>query len=268
MLASRSPQRRAVLEQLGIPFTVTVPDVEELTEGQPEQLVIENALRKARAVAGERVLGVDTAVVLEGAVFGKPRDERQARAFLSRLAGTTHQVWSGLALIETGEASTAAAVTSVRLRALEQQELDWYLASGEWRGRAGGYAIQGRGAALVERIEGDYTNVVGLPVAQLVRIAPRLLEPAVVASDRTISRAIDDLLDQGEEGSTICPSQVARALGGECWRELMPRVREVAIARAEANELALVLGGERVDARNPRGPIRLARPQPRPPPAG
>ena len=155
---------------------VAVPDVEELTEGQPEQLVTENALRKARAVEGDWVLGADTAVVQEGSIFGKPRDEDEARAFLCRLAGATHQVWSGLALVEAGEASTAAAVTSVRFRALERPELDWYLASGEWHARAGGYAIQGRGAALVEGIEGDYTNVVGLPVAQLVRLAPRLLE--------------------------------------------------------------------------------------------
>ena len=266
VLASSSPQRRAILEQLGIPFTVAVPGVEELTEGEPEQLVIENALRKARAVEGERVLGVDTAVVLEGNIFGKPRDEREARAFLSRLAGVTHQVWSGLALIEAGEASTAAAVTSVSFRTLEQPELDWYLASGEWRERAGGYAIQGRGAALVERIEGDYTNVVGLPVAQLVRIAPTLLEQELVTSDRKISQAIDDLLDQGQEGGTILPSQVARKLGGEYWRELMPRVREVAAERAEANELELRRGGERVDPRNPRGPVRLARPPPRSPP--
>ena len=222
----------------------------------------ENALRKARSVEGELVLGVDTVVVLGGSIFGKPRDEGEARAFLRRLAGATHEVWSGLALIEAGRERTGAAATRVRFRPLGQAQLDWYLASGEWRARAGGYAIQGRGAALVEWIEGDYTNVVGLPVVQLVRLAPGLLEPPVVTSDWAISRAIDDLLDQGPPGSTICPSQVARELGGESWRELMPRVREVATERAQANELEFRRGEERVDPRNSRGSIRLGRPRP------
>ena len=173
-LASRSPQRRAILEQLGISFEAATPDVEELTEGDPEALVTENALRKARAVSGARVLGVDTAVALEGRVLGKPGDEGEARSFLSALSGRTHQVWSGIALVEGPAQRTGAAVTSVSFRALTAADIDRSLAAGEWRGRAGGYAIQGRGAALVERIEGDYLNVVGLPVAELVRMAPDL----------------------------------------------------------------------------------------------
>jgi nucleoside triphosphate pyrophosphatase len=178
ILASRSPQRRAILEQLGVAFRVEAPDVEELTEGDPRRLVRENALRKARAVAarGERVLGADTAVVLDGRVFGKPRDAGEAETFLRRLSGRTHEVMSGIALREPdGAERSDVAVTRVRFRRLEAPALAWYLATEEWRERAGAYAIQGRGAALVEEIEGDYWNVVGLPVAALLRLVPDLL---------------------------------------------------------------------------------------------
>ena len=177
ILASGSPQRRAILEQLGIAFDVQVPDAEELAEGDPRQTVIENARRKTRAVsARDRVLGVDTAVVLDGRIFGKPRDADEAASFLLALSGRSHEVMSGIALREPdGSERTDVAVTRVRMRALEGALLDWYLATGEWAERAGGYAIQARGAALVEAIEGDYTNVVGLPVPALLRLAPELL---------------------------------------------------------------------------------------------
>jgi septum formation protein len=118
------------------------------------------------------VLGVDTAVVLDRRVFGKPADEAQAERFLGALSGRGHEVMSGIVLREGGEERGEVAVTRVRFRDLEQREIDWYLASGEWRERAGGYAIQGEGAALVEEIEGDYWNVVGLPVPALVRLVP------------------------------------------------------------------------------------------------
>jgi septum formation protein len=179
ILASRSPQRRAILEQLGVEFRVEAPEVEELTEGDPRRVVRENAMRKARAVqaGGEAVLGADTAVVLDGRIFGKPRDEAEAETFLRRLSGRTHEVMSGIALREPGGAERCdVAVTRVRFRRLEQPDLAWYLASGEWSERAGAYAIQGRGAALVEEIEGDYWNVVGLPVAALLRLMPGLVE--------------------------------------------------------------------------------------------
>jgi septum formation protein len=179
ILASRSPQRRAILEQLGVDFRVEAPEVEELVTGDPRRLVRENAFRKARAVASpqDRVLGADTAVVLDGHVFGKPGDEAEAETFLRRLSGRTHEVMSGIAVREPGGAERSdVAVTRVRFRRLEQRDLAWYLATGEWRERAGAYAIQGRGAALVEEIEGDYWNVVGLPVAALLRLVPGLLE--------------------------------------------------------------------------------------------
>jgi septum formation protein len=133
-------------------------------------VVVENARRKARAVEGERVLGCDTEVILDGEVFGKPGDEDQARAFLQRLSGRTHEVFGGIVLRQDGAERSACSVTRVHFRALEPDEIDGYVATGEWRGRAGGYAIQGKGAALVEGIEGDFWNVVGLPVPELVRM--------------------------------------------------------------------------------------------------
>ena len=175
VLASRSPQRRALLEQLGVEFRVEPAEVEELREGDPREVVLENALRKARAVEGDRVLGADTEVVLDGEVLGKPRDEGEAEAFLRRLSGREHEVMSGLALRTPDAELTDVAVTEVRFRPLSEREIAWYLATGEWRERAGGYAIQGRGAALVESIAGDYWNVVGLPLPALLRLLPDLL---------------------------------------------------------------------------------------------
>ena len=159
-----------------MPYRAEPADVEELREGEPRAAVVENALRKARAVAGERVLGVDTEVVLDGDLLGKPASEADAEAFLRRLAGRDHEVMSGIALIEDGRERTAVSVTRVRFRPLSERDVAWYLASGEWRDRAGGYAIQGRGAALVESIDGDYSNVVGLPIPALLALAPNLLD--------------------------------------------------------------------------------------------
>jgi septum formation protein len=177
ILASASPQRKAILEQLGVEFRVEAPAVEELVAGDPAEVVEQNALRKARARArpNERVLGADTAVVLDGEVFGKPGGAAEAETFLQRLSGREHEVMTGIVLVDAAGERSAVAVTRVRFRALDRFDLDWYLATGEWRDRAGGYAIQGRGAALVEWIEGDYWNVVGLPVAALLRLVPDLL---------------------------------------------------------------------------------------------
>jgi septum formation protein len=175
VLASRSPRRRAILEQLGVEFRVEPPEVDELTEGEPRELVRENALRKARAVEGERVLGVDTAVVLGGRALGKPRDAAEAEGFLRELSGREHEVMSGIALRDAAGERSDVAVTAVRFRQLDERTIDWYISRGEWGDAAGGYAIQGKGAALVEEIEGDYWNVVGLPVPTLLRLAPDLL---------------------------------------------------------------------------------------------
>jgi septum formation protein len=170
VLASASPQRKAILEQLGLDFEVRPSDVDELTEGEPRELVLQNALRKARAVEGERVLACDTEVNVDGQVLGKPADAAEAREMIERLSGRTHEVLGGLVLRCDREEHTAIASTLVTFRTLDPDEVDAYVQSGEWAGRAGGYAIQGRGAALVERIDGDFWNVVGLPVPELLRL--------------------------------------------------------------------------------------------------
>ena len=143
-------------------------DIEELTEGDPHVVALENARRKAAAVdgGGLPVLGVDTVVALDGRMYDKPADAEEARATLRALSGRTHTVISGIALGDR----ISLAETLVSFRDLDGY-VDWYVATGEWRDRAGGYAIQGRGAALVTRIEGDYLNVVGLPVAALLDLA-------------------------------------------------------------------------------------------------
>jgi len=175
LLASRSPQRRAILEQLAIPFEAVIPQYdEELTGADPVAEVERHAKGKARSVAGiagdRPVLGVDTEVVLDGRVYGKPGDEVEAEAMLEELSGQTHEVVSGLCLLTPAWEELGHAVTRVSFRALTPRELGLYVVSEEWRQRAGGYAIQGLGGALVERIDGDYMNVVGLPTALLVRL--------------------------------------------------------------------------------------------------
>jgi septum formation protein len=179
LLASISPQRRAILAQLGIPFDFAAPSYDERDDPalDPPELVRAHALGKARSLAGEArgrpVLGVDTVVLLEGEVFGKPVDEQEARTMLTRLAGRTHEVISGLCLRGPGWEEVGHEITQVTFRRLGEDEVGAYLSTGEWRGRAGAYAIQGIGARLVERIEGDYLNVVGLPAALLIDVLSR-----------------------------------------------------------------------------------------------
>jgi septum formation protein len=210
VLASRSPQRSAILTRLGIPFTVRPTDVPERESGDPAAAALANALAKARAAreegrtrdatrvhdigegqdaghgkhaGGERqagseeelVLGVDTVVELDGRIYGKPEDEEHARRTLRALAGATHTVVSGIALLDGEHERTKVARTRVRFRELDERMIDWYVSTGEWRGRAGGYAIQGAGAALVREVDGDYENVVGLPVAALLDLVPTLI---------------------------------------------------------------------------------------------
>lgn len=175
ILASTSPQRRAILAALGADFEVVAPDYDEAPmPGTAAEVVVARALGKARSVAAVRserpVVGVDTEVVLDDdAVLGQPADADAARAMLLRLAGREHRVLSGVAVIGAGEA-TACVETRVRLRALTDAELEAYVATGEWRGRAGGYAIQAGGGGLVAGLDGDLDNVVGLPVDALRRL--------------------------------------------------------------------------------------------------
>jgi septum formation protein len=184
ILASGSPQRRAILEGLGVPFTVRATDVVELSEGDPAQVARENALLKARAAlrpgADEVVLGCDTIVVLDGVIYGKPADESAARATLAALGGRTHEVISGIALLfAQGRTEVAERVAAARTRVtfcpIDQALLDWYVGTEEWRGRSGGYAIQGAGKELVQKLDGEIENVVGLPVAALRELYPALI---------------------------------------------------------------------------------------------
>jgi nucleoside triphosphate pyrophosphatase len=179
VLASGSPQRRALLERLGAPFTVRVSDASEIEQGpDPARVAVENALRKARTVrqadAPEAVLGCDTIVVLDGVIYGKPSDATGARETLAALGGRTHEVISGLALLLPHEERTAVARTRVTFRALDAQLLDWYVGTEEWRGRSGGYAIQGAGAKLALAVDGEEENVVGLPLGTLLDLYPEL----------------------------------------------------------------------------------------------
>jgi len=176
VLASRSPQRSALLDALRIPYRVVVSaHDEDLHDGDPVTTVETNARGKAREVLervslepGELVLGVDTVVVLDGQVLGKAAGDDEARSCLTALAGRRHEVYSGLHLCDRAGSFTGHAVTGVTFRPLARSDIERYVASGEWRDRAGAYAIQGVGAALVAAVEGDYFNVVGLPVPLLV----------------------------------------------------------------------------------------------------
>jgi septum formation protein len=167
LLASTSPQRRAILSQLGLPFEVVAPSYEEHGDDP-----VEHAAGKARSVEGgdRPVLGVDTIVRCAGLVLGKASGPEEAAEMLETLSGKTHEVVSGLCLRTPAWEELASETTLVTFRPLTARDIAAYIAAGEWHERAGAYAIQGLGARLVERIEGDYLNVVGLPAALLVRL--------------------------------------------------------------------------------------------------
>jgi septum formation protein len=186
LLASRSPQRQTLLKALGLRFRVVSSEVAEGTKGDPRELVLTNALAKARAVArrrraGTMVIAGDTEVVIDGSALGQPESEGEARWCLETLSGKAHQVLGGLAVLgperhgDGFRERTGVEVSGVTFARLERELIDAYLASGEWRGRAGGYAVQGLGSALVSRVEGDLSNVIGLPVGLLARLAPELI---------------------------------------------------------------------------------------------
>ncbi|HJC40630.1 MAG TPA: septum formation inhibitor Maf [Candidatus Intestinimonas pullistercoris] len=174
ILASGSPRRRQLLEQIGLTFVVRSSDVDEsVSPGlTPAQVVESLSARKGEAVAaeaapGDLVLSADTVVALDGAILGKPRDRAEAEAMLTALSGRTHQVYTGVTLLQDGRRLTGHEVTAVTFRPLSPGEIAAYVSTGEPMDKAGAYGIQGLGALLVERLEGDYFNVMGLPLCRL-----------------------------------------------------------------------------------------------------
>jgi septum formation protein len=178
-LASGSPQRAEILRKLGVEFEVVVSGVDELSGGDPEFEVLENARLKARAVERDGVLiACDTDVVLDGKALGKPADADESRRYLDWMSGRAHEVLSGLVVLVDGEERSGLERTTVVFRELSSAEKERYVAFGEWEGRSGGYAIQTLGSTLVERVEGSVSNVVGLPVGLLLELAPELFDQA------------------------------------------------------------------------------------------
>jgi septum formation protein len=172
ILASQSPRRAQLLERLGLPFQTRPAHLDEEASNHltPEALARTLALHKAQAVwrSGEWVVAADTVVALNGVLLGKPASVAENRAFLERLSGQTHTVFTGLALIlPSGRAVALVDAAQVRFRQLEDWEIEWYASSGEGLDKAGGYGVQERGMVLVEGIEGDFYTVMGLPVRRL-----------------------------------------------------------------------------------------------------
>ena len=180
ILASKSPRRKELLKQIGIPFVVVVSDAEEVSGNSwtPAALVVENAKRKARAVAEKYpdspVLGADTVVSSEGKIFGKPKDKDEARKMLTALSGKMHEVTTGLALINRNEIRTTSVTTKVFFDTMTKADIDAYIATEEPMDKAGAYAIQGKAARFIEKIEGSYSNVVGLPLNALIQLGKDL----------------------------------------------------------------------------------------------
>lgn len=180
ILASKSPRRKELLKQIGIPFVVVVSDAEEVSGNSwtPAALVVENAKRKARAVAEKYpdspVLGADTVVSSEGKIFGKPKDKDEARKMLTALSGKMHEVTTGLALINRNEIRTTNVTTKVFFDTMTKADIDAYIATEESMDKAGAYAIQGKAARFIEKIEGSYSNVVGLPLNALIQLGKGL----------------------------------------------------------------------------------------------
>ena len=176
VLASGSPRRRELLTQAGIKYIVDPADIEEITnETEPAKVVEDLSRQKALAVAnahkGEVVLAADTVVAFNGIILGKPADEDDAYNMLTMLSGMTHQVYTGVTIVdESGKAKTFSECTSVEMYENSPEAIRSYIASGEPMDKAGAYGIQGLGAVLVKGIAGDYNNVVGLPLAKVYRV--------------------------------------------------------------------------------------------------
>lgn len=181
ILASASPRRQALLQQIGITPLVCPADFAEGsgTASQAQEVALHNAAGKCAAVAAKMgyelpVIAADTIVVIDNVILGKPQDAAAAKAMLQRLSGRTHQVMTGVAVCYKGQKMSEVCVTDVSFRQLTAEEIDAYIATGEPMDKAGAYGIQGRGAVLVEKINGCYNNVVGLPLSLLYLMMQRL----------------------------------------------------------------------------------------------
>ena len=184
VLASSSPRRQQLLEMLRIPFRVIAPEVDEhvLPTEKPDHYVRRLARAKAEAVAaraggGALILAADTAVVLDGEIFGKPESAADAVAMLTRLQGRTHEVMTGVAVLRDGDIAQALDISRVTFCSMDQAGLESYVATGEPLDKAGAYAIQGVGALLIARVEGDVYGVMGLPVGLVVDLLARFGRP-------------------------------------------------------------------------------------------
>ena len=177
VLASKSPRRSELLERIGLEFTVFPTDFEEKDHLPPEEIAIHNAIGKAQKAASHfrnaLVIGVDTIVVaVNGDILGKPKDKKDAKRILRLLSNTTHKVMSGICVIDSDSNKNIVSVetTIITMDRLDEDDIDAYIASGEGEDKAGGYAIQGLGSLYISKIEGDYFNVVGLPINRLRKI--------------------------------------------------------------------------------------------------
>lgn len=181
ILASASPSRRMLLEQAGLDFEVVVSGVDETVppDYTPAQTVEALARRKGEAVQALRpeapIIAADSVVSIDGLILGKPKDDEAAKATLRRLSGRTHQLVTGVCLLAEGKRDVFHHVTQVTFYPLTEEEIAEYVALGESRGRAGAYGIEGIGVVLVQSIQGDYPNIVGLPVAETIRRLHKLL---------------------------------------------------------------------------------------------
>lgn len=197
ILASQSPRRRELLALMGLEFTVITSDVEERP---PQNTTVDAyvralALQKAEAVASQHpddcVIGADTVVYLDGDILGKPHTPENANKYLSRMQGRKHTVYTGVAVLSPGRADVRSATTDVTFSPMSQDEIDWYVSTGEPLDKAGAYGVQGPGSIFVERVEGNYFNVIGMPIPllyQMLREAkalPGLLQAALPHPLRT-----------------------------------------------------------------------------------
>lgn len=178
ILASSSPRRQELLQQIGVKFEIIPSDCDEIMDENisPQELVMENALKKARDIASRSsyrdvVLGADTVVAIDKKIFGKPMDEQEAKEMLSKLAGCCHDVYTGIALVVNGKEYCDFAKTTVKFTEISEKEILDYIATGEPLDKAGAYGIQGKAAQYVEEIRGCYFNIVGLPLALLKKMA-------------------------------------------------------------------------------------------------